>query len=154
MSFSIKGIPQLQRRLKAVDAVSGRPLLRTIQLDATANAKHLVRRKTGRLGRSIAPGGLTDTYTIVKATAGYAAYVELGTRPHVIRARPGHVLAWPAKGQARLSGSARRGAQMIFARKVNHPGTKPYPFLVPGAKKAIEDNLGAQVIITTWNRAA
>lgn len=153
MSLTVTGIAALQRRLKAMDKVSGRPLLQKIQLDATANAKHLVRRKTGNLGRTISRGGLTDTYTIVKATAGYAAYVELGTKPHVIRPRNRKVLAWPAGG-ARLSGSARRGGKMAFARVVHHPGTKPYPFLVPGAQKAVKDNLGADVFVRAWDSAA
>jgi hypothetical protein len=42
----------------------------------------------------------------------------------------------------------------VFARVVHHPGTKPQPFLVPGAQQAIKDNLGADVIIRDWNRAA
>lgn len=154
MSLTVAGIPGLRKRLHAIDKVSGRPLLRTIQLDATANAKRAVPVKTGNLRRTIRPGGLTETFTIVKATAGYAAYVELGTRPHVIRPKNGKVLAWPAKGSARLSGSTKRGGSRIFARVVHHPGTKPQPFLVPGAQQAIEDNLGVKAIVAAWNKAA
>lgn len=152
MTISIIGIPQLQRRLKAIDAVAGRPLLRKIQIDATANAKRAVPRKTGHLGRTIGPGGLTDSYTIVKATANYAAYVELGTRPHIIRPKNKKVLAWGAN--RRLSGATRKGSAMIFARVVHHPGTKPQPFLVPGAVAAVKSNVGADVIVRAWNKAA
>ena len=47
----------------------------------------------------------------------YANYVHGGTRPHVIRPRsPGGVLAFTI------------GGQMVFAKRVNHPGTKANPF--------------------------
>ena len=47
----------------------------------------------------------------------YANYVHGGTRPHVIRPRsPGGVLAFTI------------GGQMIFAKRVNHPGTRANPF--------------------------
>lgn len=159
MSLTVKGIPQLRKRLEAVKA-SPRPLLGKIQLDAERYAKQLVPRKTSNLGRSITRGELTDSYTIVRARAGYAAYVELGTRPHVIRPKRGGFLRFPAKGAAkRLSGAPTRGAvraggAYVFARKVNHPGTKPQPFLVPGARRSIEENTGREVIISRWNRAA
>jgi phage gpG-like protein len=154
MSITVKGIPQLQRRLKAVGKTAGRSALAEIRVQATANAKRNVHRRTGNLGRSIRPGALTDSYTIVQASANYAAYEEFGTRAHVIRPRRASRLAFPAAGSARLSGSVRRGGSLIFATKVNHPGTKPHPFLVPGAKKAVSDVIGAEVVVRAWNAAA
>lgn len=151
---SLEGLPALNRRLKAIS--EGRDILRTVQLDAVAEAKKLVPRKTGNLGRTIGPGGLGNDFAIVHATAGYAAYVELGTKPHVIRPRNKRVLAW-STGGTRLSGrptaSARRSGKMAFARKVNHPGTKPHPYLVPAAKIAL-GRVGVRRIIEQWNRAA
>lgn len=47
----------------------------------------------------------------------YATYVNDGTRPHVIRPRNAQVLRF------------RVGGRIVFARKVDHPGTKPNPFL-------------------------
>jgi hypothetical protein len=177
MAYTVKGIPQLQRRLKAVEKAAGRDLLGRIQHKAVYNAKKDVPRKTGRLGRSIARGVLAPSFAIVKATAGYAAYVELGTRPHDIKPRNAKVLAWPATaGGRRLSGAPTRRASrglvrptglstgtsaigpnsgtLRFARSVHHPGTKPQPFLVPGAKDAIRDEIGAEPIIRNWNGAA
>jgi hypothetical protein len=87
------------------------------------------------------------------ASAEYAAFVELGTRPHVIVPRTKKVLRWPATGSATLSGRVASGGQAIFARKVNHPGTKAQPFMVPGARKAVE-NIGAEAIVKQWNDAA
>jgi hypothetical protein len=52
----------------------------------------------------------------------YASFVESGTKPHPIRSkRPG--------GMLRFRGS---GGGFVFARKVKHPGTRPYKFLARG----------------------
>ena len=48
--------------------------------------------------------------------AAYAAPVEYGARPHVIRARRVHFLRFVWHGELR------------FFRKVNHPGNRPYKF--------------------------
>jgi len=51
------------------------------------------------------------------AAAEYAPFVEHGTRPHVIRPRPGRqALRFFSDGRA------------VIRRKVNHPGTEPRPF--------------------------
>lgn len=50
----------------------------------------------------------------------YAKYVEAGTGPHVIRAKPGHTLSWGGDH---------------FATEVHHPGTKPTHFLTEAALK-------------------
>jgi hypothetical protein len=47
----------------------------------------------------------------------YSLFVHEGTRPHIINARPGGVLAFQSHGQT------------VFATSVNHPGTAPRPFL-------------------------
>ncbi len=150
----LEGLDKLNRRLNAIG--KGHSILGAIQFHAVAEAKALVPRKTGYLARSIGPGALTSTFAIVHASAGYAAYVEFGTRPHVIRPRKGRFLAWPANASGRrLSGRARTNAgPMVFARKVNHPGTKAQPFLVPGAKKALEGAGFRNIIVNQWNAAA
>jgi hypothetical protein len=56
----------------------------------------------------------------------------------------------------RLSGRNRTGkgaGSRIFAAKVNHPGTKAQPFLLPGAVEAVRQ-VGVQPIIKAWNDAA
>ncbi len=155
---SLEGLPALNRRLNAIK--DGRGLLREVQLSAVHEAKALVPRKTGNLGRTISKGQLTDVFAIVQATAPYAAFVELGTKAHVIRPRSKRILAWPANAAgARLSGrartSTRRGGNggMRFARVVHHPGTKAQPYLVPAAKTALR-KIGVRRIIESWNRAA
>jgi hypothetical protein len=152
MTSRLIGADKLRRRLDAIE--NGRPILQTIQLRAVAEAKSLVPRKTGHTARTIAPGGIGDRYAIVQA-AGAAPYLEFGTRPHIIRPRTKGMLSWPANGSGRrLSGRARTNSgRRIFARVVHHPGTKPQPFLLPGAIAAVR-SVGIESIVDAWNDAA
>lgn len=62
--------------------------------------------------------------------APYGGFVEFGTRPHVIRPkRSGGVLVFTV------------GGTKVFARKVQHPGTKAQPYVRP-AFQAWVDSLG------------
>jgi len=145
----------LQRRLRALGET--RDIMRQIQVETIAGAKAKVPVKTGFLRRSIVPGNVDDDMAIVEVNAPYAAAVEFGTKPHVIKPRHAKVLAWPSsEGARRLSGRARKGTKsgdMTFARKVNHPGTKPQPYVIPAAIDAIGRNI-AGAIIRLWNGAA
>lgn len=151
MSVTIKGIPQLRSRFEAIKPNPN--LMRELALHAVREQKLLVPRRTGNLGRSIGIGRVTSTYAETRATAEYAAYVERGTRPHTIVPRTKSVLRWPASGSATLSGRVRSSGQAIFAKKVRHPGTRAQPFMLPGAKKALDD-LGVGSIVKAWNDAA
>lgn len=53
----------------------------------------------------------------ITATQKYALAVHEGTKAHVIRPKTRTVLAWGPK------------TDRVFARSVNHPGTKPRPWL-------------------------
>lgn len=53
----------------------------------------------------------------IVASTRYALFHHEGTRPHVIRPRRAKALRFVS------------GGQVIFASKVNHPGTKPNRFL-------------------------
>jgi hypothetical protein len=169
MSSKLVGQDKLIRRLKAIE--DGRPVLRTIQLRAVAEAKKRVARKTSHTARTIMPGALTDSFTIVTAS-GAAPYLEFGTgkygpkrKTYVIKAKPGKMLAFPAKGtKTRLSGRLRsseidkdtgraKKGRLVFRHQVTHPGIKPQPFLVPAAKFALR-TAGIEAIIVEWNRAA
>jgi hypothetical protein len=149
-------MPQLKARLRAVGKTE--VLLRELQLETIAGAKAKVPRKTGHLGRSILPGRVDKDSAQVTVNANYAAAVEFGSKPHVIVPKRARVLAWPSAGAARLSGRARtRGGKstgpMIFARKVNHPGSKAKPYLIPAAIEALRRH-GIGAIVKRWNDAA
>lgn len=70
-------------------------------------------RDTGLLisRTSVSPRGLEAT---AKADTPYASFVREGTRPHIIRAKPGKKLRffWPVTNR------------VMYLPKVNHPGTK------------------------------
>ncbi len=80
-----------------------------------------------------APGGIKKTIRVivglrnVKVVTDHpgAAFVEFGTPPHVITPKTKKVLRWlDSAGVA------------IFAKKVNHPGTQPNPFMRRGIEVA------------------
>ena len=73
-----------------------------------------VPRRTGALSRSVRVLSFNRGRARLEITASYAAFVEKGTRPHVIEARPGGVLRWTGSD-----------GQIHFARRVKHPGSRP-----------------------------
>jgi HK97 gp10 family phage protein len=88
--------------------------------------------RTGTLRNSIHITVESDRVTIGpnENQAPYAGYVEFGTGPHVIRPKkPGGVLKFKV------------GGTWVYAKKVNHPGTKPHPYVMP-AFQAWLDSLG------------
>ena len=146
---SVQGLDQLILRLKAIG--EPQPVLRAAQIKTVAEAQKLVHRRTGHLQRNIVPGSISATSARVEARTPYAAPLERGSKPHVIRPKKAKVLAWG--GPRRLTGRLRSGAKAThFATIVHHPGSKPYPYLLPGAKKAIADL--KDVIVKLWNSAA
>ncbi len=149
----IKGIPQLRARIEAI--TPNAKLLRTIALSAVREQKLLVPRRTGNLGRSIHLGAVSATRAETIASANYAIYVERGTQPHEIRPKRAKALRWAASsGDARLTGTPRTGGKVRFAKRVQHPGTKAQPFMVPGAQKAVESAGLKSAVVKSWNDAA
>lgn len=137
--MAVKGLSQLLSRFAAI---SPNPrLMRNLALSAVREQKTLSPVRAGNLRRSILVGRVSDNYAETRATANYAAAVELGTKPHVIRPRTKKALRF------------KSGGAVVFTKRANHPGTKAKPFMVPGAKKAVED-LGADFIVEQWNSAA
>jgi HK97 gp10 family phage protein len=84
-------------------------------------AKVLAPVDTGRLRASIRVESrrtftFRSVYT-VGSNVEYAGFVNDGTRPHVIRPRNAQALRF------------RVGGRVVYARVVNHPGTRAKPFL-------------------------
>ena len=85
--------------------------------------------KTGYLAGSIVKE-MEEGEAYLKAMANYAVYVEKGTAPHEIRPVNASVLAFEVNGK------------MVFSSLVNHPGTKPNPFMqraVEAAREKVEE---------------
>lgn len=155
VSFTVTGQKQLAARLDAIGKFPA-DMLRETGLRGVAEAKRIVPRRTGNLGRTIRISSLTANHVEVAAggtrNVGYAAAVEFGTKPHVILPRRRKALAWG--GGRTLAGRLRAGAVATnFARRVNHPGTRAQPFLIPGLEKAIKF-VGLDGVIERWNSGA
>lgn len=153
--MSLTGLTALQRRFAAI--TDNRKLLGQVAALAVREAALIAPVKTGNLRRSIRIGTVSETSAQVIAGGqggvGYARMVEEGTRAHVIVPRTRKALAWG--GDRRLSGSLRTGATAThFATRVNHPGSRAKPYLMPGAKTAISKAGLGSVIVTAWNEAA
>lgn len=152
MPVMVLGASALQARLRAVAGTTKTDvLMRKVGTAAVFEAKMLERphRKTGVTDASIKLGTVTPTSAVVRA-GGAAPYLEFGTRPHLITPKVAKVLAWG--GPRRLSGALRKGAKATnFAMYVHHPGTKPSPFMVPGAKLAIARANLAGIIVAAWD---
>ncbi len=149
----LQGYQQLQARLHAVGTTQfGTGLMKRLGTAAVREQKLLVHRKTGTTGRSIHVSNVTATSVTTQAAAA-ARFLEFGTKPHIIRPRVAKVLAWG--GPRRLSGALRKGASATnFATIVHHPGSRPYPFMIPGAKLAVSNAGLADAVIEAWNGAA
>lgn len=154
----IEGYRPLQARLSAIGDT--RVIARELGLNTVRYAKLGVARKTATTARSIRLAQVTETSATV-TVGGAGAFLERGTRPHIIRPRNAKALRFPAKGVPTTlagrvrSGSARKlgNAAYVFARFVRHPGTKAQPFLIPAARKAAEV-VGITRLIERWNEAA
>jgi len=152
MSVVILGETALQRRLAAISGPNAMTqIMRLIGTAAVREQKLLVHRKTGNTGRSIHVASATATKVVTEA-GGAAVYLEKGTRPHTITPKAAKALRFAASpAGARLSGAPRKGAAVVFARVVHHPGTKPYPFMVPGAVAGVQA-AGIDPIVEAWNK--
>lgn len=155
---NVKGMRSLRRRLDAVGKLVDDETLGDWQIRTVAHAKtrHRPNKKTGMTSASIQPGRKGRGEAEVEA-GGAAVFLEYGTKPHTIVPRSGRVLVWARDGRnRRLSGAARKGTKsgdLVFARKVSHPGTKPYPFLIPGAEQARDEVFDADAVVKRWNKA-
>ncbi len=141
VGISFRGMPELVRRLEAV-ADTG-PIMRELAVIAVGEQKRLAPVRTGNLRRTIHIGKVTRTSAETVASANYAVHVEFGTKAHEIRPRNRQALRWKA-----------RGGGVRFAKVVHHPGTRPKPYMIPGAQKAIASVALRDKVIAKWNRAA
>lgn len=109
----------LRRFFGGMSAEVARAVERT-RIDVQNEARRRAPVDTGRLRSSIvsrAEGGGRNLGYVIGSNVNYAAAVEYGTAPHVIKPKYKGALYWP--------GAAHPVAQ------VNHPGTRAQPFLRP-----------------------
>lgn len=95
---------------------------------ALSAIKAQTRRRTGELEDKLVTVQQSPTRGRLFNTAGHAQFINDGTAPHKISAKNARSLMF------------QRGGQTFFRRVVNHPGTKPRPF-IPQAMAAGEQAL-------------
>lgn len=81
--------------------------------------------KTGTMRDRITPNPQA-TFVEIIASARQARWHQEGTDPYVIRAKPGHSLAWPGMP---LRENKQGLARPAWVTKVNHPGLPARPFM-------------------------
>ncbi len=112
-----------------------RKIIRLVAADARTNAPV----DTGKLAQSIVEDPIESDNPFrvtgsVTSTAPYSAFVHQGTQPHIIRPRNASALRFTMNGAT------------VFAKSVNHPGTKPRPFLTNAVARVLRDmNLDPQM---------
>jgi hypothetical protein len=114
---------------KAADIVAGE-----------AKAHHRYVDRSGKLTESIAAqpaiGAFftaSGVHADVTADTPYAASIEKGSKPHIIRAKKAKALRFTFG-----VGGGHPGIG-VFARQVNHPGTKAYKFLSEALERRLDD---------------
>lgn len=153
MSVQLRGGRQLQARLRAIGDTS--QFLRGFAPLGLRHIKIETPRKTGNLSRLNTIESVTDREIRYSNRANYAAAVHQGSRPHAIVPRLKKVLRFAATpGAARLSGTPRTGAPVVFARRVRHPGAKANPFMTRGLRIALGETSLGRAIVDLWNKAA
>lgn len=120
--------PALQHLLNDPKGDVGRHM-RKIGLEILGGAKAMVGVRTGKLRRALYfRQGLRGRvqYVQVGADVKYARTHHDGTDPHVIRPRvEGRLLRFNV------------GGRVVYAKKVNHPGNKPNPYLTVPMRRAV-----------------
>ena len=94
-----------------------------IQRNVMSNLANNGSVKTGHLRRSISVNMGNLEATIHTSNVKYAVMVEKGTKAHVIRPKNKKALYW-------------KGATHPV-KKVNHPGSKAKPYLIPAFEKEV-----------------
>ncbi len=117
--IKIDNLQELREAFKKAPEITDKELQKATK-DAgkfiLATEKSEVPVKTGQLRRSITLEYRPISVSIYPAVK-YALPVHEGSRPHVIVPKTKKMLAF------------KIGGKMVFAKRVNHPGNKPNPFV-------------------------
>lgn len=140
MSLSLK-VEQSGLDIKILaDWLGGRvlqPLITALAERAEDLMRERAPRRTGRLASSIRRE-VGAVEAVIGPRAPYAIHIEYGTRPHEIRPVNSRALRFEI------------GGQLVFAVRVQHPGTRPNPFLRETAE--IVGREAEEVFNGVWKR--
>ena len=119
---------QLNYELNSPSGMVGRHL-RKIGLEILTGARAMVGVRSGNLRRSLhMRQGLRGRvqYVAVGSNLHYAEAHHEGTRPHRITPRDGRVMRFNV------------GGTVVYARRIDHPGTKPRKYLTIPMRRAVK----------------
>ena len=133
--FSVE-IPKLYEKNETLVRQTVKNSAFNIQKNAKSNLTKNKSVATGHLSRGISTDIKGLEATIHTSNIKYARGVEEGTRPHTIRAKNKKALYW-------------KGAKHPV-KKVNHPGSKAKPFLIPAFDKEKDQFLEKLKEVVTW----
>jgi len=139
ISIKIQNLDKLKAAFQKAPVIAtrefGRAIERTafkIEGDAKRNAPVNKQSGGGTLRQSISSHMTGKASAVIESKAKYSAYVDQGTKPHIIRVKNAKVLANRRTGQ-------------IFGKVVRHPGTKATNYFsnsVKAGEKFINNELG------------
>jgi HK97 gp10 family phage protein len=132
IGLKIEGLERFKDALNkapylVVDEVSKAIQKSLITISTTAKREAPVNKETGggnlRQKISAVPKMETRLRGKIISEATYSGFVEFGTKAHIIRVKNKKILA-------------NKRAGKFFGEKVNHPGTKPNPFMERAINKS------------------
>lgn len=137
MAVKLKGTPEFRARLRAIQTTF-KPVGKKWADTTAAVAKPMVPVRTGTLRRSIRRRNATLKRATVVANF-TAFFVDAGTKRHTIVPKKASSLVFQSQGRT------------VFARKVDHPATRPQPFRDRAAAEGMRRTPMADILIQLWN---
>lgn len=139
--MSLKGSPELKRRLKAIGLVF-KPVGRRWADITVVEMRRRIPKKTGHTAASIRRKNATQRRATVVGSF-VTNFIDAGVKAHDVT----------AKGKT-LHGFAGRGGNTIFAKKVHKARIAPRRFKRASAEEALRQNPMAIELTKLWNEAA
>lgn len=140
MAASLKGSPELRRRLKAIKTVF-KPAGRDWADATVRHARQLVRVDTGKTRNSIRRRNASQRKATV--VGNYPVnFIDAGAKAHDIRPKKAETLHWTD------------GGMPVFRKKVHKQRQAAHPFKAKAAQRGLEDVDIIGDLIQLWNRAA
>lgn len=93
-------------------------------------------RKSARITTRVSRGSVSASVKVGNKKAFYASMVEFGTRPHVISVTDADRGISRRTGKKVSLGTINRSLRLggtLVGPSVNHPGSRPHPFMRPAA---------------------
>jgi hypothetical protein len=137
---TLKGAPELRRRLKAI-----RTVFKPVGLEWTERTVRIARGKvpvkTGRLRGSIRRRNASQRKASVVGHYS-ASFVDKGTQAHDVFAKKAETLSWSA------------GGTTFFRKRVHKERTRARPFKRESGQQALRETDILADLIKLWNEAA